>query len=669
MEKKADLFDRARHAELMKQIAEWDVAYHTNDAPIVDDATYDAAKRAAILLESEYPELAADPDSVAHRVGAAVKKEFRSYAHSIPMLSLDNVYNDAEVSDWLNRIKTNEIFCEPKIDGVAFSARYEDGVLVRGLTRGDGMFGEDITENLKTIADIPKELRIKNDELRIIEIRGEVYLSKQDFLDLNERSEKKFANPRNAAAGSLRQLDPEITRARNLRAFAYAWGEVGEVVWNTQSEFLELLTCLGFETTAEWSKLCTSQEQIAEHTKYLGNIRATIPFDIDGAVYKVNDIAIQRKLGFIAHSPRWATAFKFPAERAQTTLNAITIQIGRTGVLTPVAELEPINLGGVLISRATLHNADEIARKDFRVGDTVLIQRAAEVIPQVLEAVSHAPDSAPYVFPAKCPICGGDVIREAGQVARRCANTLSCPAQIVGGLIHFVSRKGFDIEGLGEKQIELFAGLGWINEPADIFSLISRHKSEILELDGFGEKSAENLESAIDRAREIELGRFLFAIGIPEVGETTAKLLARHFENFDSVRTAKSWQLQKIDGIGDVMADEITRFFADEKNSAVLDNLLKEIKISPVPAAPALGADNPLNGKKVVLTGTLSRPRDEIKALLESMGARVQGSVSAKTDIVIAGENAGSKLADAERLGVAIWSEADLNNLAAKNGA
>ncbi|MDR1071404.1 MAG: NAD-dependent DNA ligase LigA [Rickettsiales bacterium] len=662
MTKTTDLSVRREHAGLMKKLGEWDAAYHTDDAPLVDDATYDEAKRRAALLESEYPELAARKNSVARSVGAAVKKEFRSFPHTVPMLSLDNVYDEAEVSEWLDRVKTDEIFSEPKIDGVSFSARYENGAFVRGLTRGDGINGEDITENMKTIADIPDKII---GAPAVLEIRGEVYLSKRDFLELNERAEKsgekKFANPRNAAAGSLRQLDPEITRSRNLRAFAYAWGEVDELPWNTQDEFFRLLAQWGFKTTAEWSRLCRSQEQIAEHTKYLSDIRAALPFDIDGVVYKVNDVATQRKLGSIAHSPRWAAAFKFPAARAETALNDITVQVGRTGVLTPVAELEPINLGGVLISRATLHNADEIARKDFRIGDRVVIQRAAEVIPQVLSVVRHAPGSAPFSFPEKCPVCGGDVVRDAGMVARRCANALSCPAQIVGGLIHFVSRKGFDIEGLGEKQIEQFSELGWLGGPADIFRLIKNHRAEIVALDGFGEKSAENLAAAIERSRDIELWRFLYAIGIPEVGDTTAKILARHFENFAAIRATGELALQKIDGIGEVMATEIVRFFTDENNERMLDDLLTEITIRAV--ARGAGGDNSLAGKKIVITGTLSRPRDEIKELLESAGAKVQGSVSAKTDILLAGENAGGKLAEAEKLGVEIRSESDIMRL------
>lgn len=667
MAKVADLFTRARHAELMKQLHIWDVAYHTDDAPLVDDATYDAVKREAVALETEFPDLVGVKDMV---TSAATKKEFKSFPHSIPMLSLDNAFNDDEVNAWLERVKVTDIFAEPKIDGVSFSARYENGIFVRGLTRGDGIDGEDITENIMMINDIPKTIHNSQPcppkplakagftmHNSVFEVRGEVYLSKADFLALNEKSEKKFANPRNAAAGSLRQLDPAITKSRNLRAFAYTWGEVSERNWTTQQEFFERLEEWGFRTTREWSRLCRGTDEIAEYTKNLGEMRASLPFDIDGAVYKANDIFEQERLGFIAHSPRWALAFKFPAERGQTTLNDITVQVGRTGVLTPVAELEPLNLGGVLISRATLHNADEIARKDIRVGDKVIIQRAGDVIPQVVEVIAHAQNNIPFNFPTHCPVCGGDVIQDSGLIARRCANSLSCPAQIVGGLIHFVSRKGFDIEGFGDRQIEQFVGYGWIKEPADIFKLIINYKLLIINLDGFGEKSVLNLNTAIEKARDIELWRFLYAIGIPEVGESTAKLLARHFGDFEKIRTATATELQEINGIGEVMANEIVRFFSDENNARIIGNLLKEINIIIRDSRLAIHG---LNGKKIVLTGTLSRPRDNIRAELESLGAIVQGSISAKTDILIAGENAGSKLGQAKKLGIAIWSESDM---------
>jgi DNA ligase (NAD+) len=656
----------AEHAELVAKLAEWDAAYHGQDAPLVDDATYDGAKLRAVALESEYAELAAREKSVARSVGAALKKEFRSVAHAEPMLSLDNVYSAAETAEWLARAcgagAECAVFCEPKIDGVSFSARYEGGVLAMGLTRGDGQSGEDITANMRTIADIPQ--RLAGTAPDVLEVRGEIYMDKAAFIKLNENAdgEKKFANPRNAAAGSLRQLDPGITRARKLKAFAYGWGEVSEIGWNTQGEFFGRLAAWGFKTTARWSRLCETPEQIAAYADNLGNLRAGFPFDIDGAVYKINSIEAQRRLGFTLHSPRWAAAFKFPAARGRTVLRGITVQVGRTGVLTPVAELEPINLGGVLISRASLHNADEISRGDFRVGDTVMVQRAADVIPQLIDVVpGTGPRGKPFEFPSQCPVCGGDVIRDAGLVARRCSNPLSCPAQITGGLRHFVSRKAFDIEGLGEKQIEQFAALGWLNEPADIFALMKNRGAEIEKLDGFGKKSASKLGAAIEAARKVSLARLLYALGIGEVGEATARLLADKFPDFDAVRAAPRWKLETIDGIGPVVAEEIRRFFENQRNAGILDRLMAEITVEAGAAKPR--PDSAIGGKRIVLTGTMSRPRDEIKERLEELGAAVSSGVSAKTDIVIAGTNAGSKLAQAEKLGIAVWSESDLDKL------
>ena len=673
------MFAATEHADLMKKLAEWDIAYHTHDSPLVDDATYDAAKKRARELESLYPDLTGVKDAV---TAATLKKEFKSFPHGAPMLSLDNVFSEDELTEWMTRITTGGVFCEPKIDGVAFSATYENGELVRGLTRGDGISGEDITANIMTIPDIPHRIPYTG----TIEIRGEIYISKSDFIALNELGSpgspstgKKFANPRNAAAGSLRQLDAEITRTRKLRAFAYTWGMVAgdlrapepapggrglpssEYSWRTQAEFFGLLKDWGFQTTD--GKVCTTPEEAIQYITDLGARRATLPFDIDGVVIKANDIAERERLGAIAHSPRWAVSFKYPAERGQTVLRDITVQVGRTGVLTPVAELDPINLGGVLIQRATLHNAEEIERKDFRVGDTVIIQRAGDVIPQVVSVVSHAPDSHPFVFPTKCPICGGDVVQDEGLVARRCVNTLSCPAQILGGLTHFVSRKGFDIEGLGERQLSDFIERGWVRQPADIFTLIARHGAEIVVLDGYGEKSVANLDAAIARARNVDLWRVLYAIGIPEVGESTAKLLANRFGTMDAVRAASAEELIEIDGIGDVMAEEIYNYFANKNNAEILDNLLAQISITLSPYHFITDDNNPVFKKKIVITGTLSRGRDDIRAALESMGAIVQNSVSSKTDILIAGENAGSKLADAQKHGVTIWGQKELEEI------
>ena len=659
MSKTPDLLILAEHADLMKKLNAWDIAYHQNDAPIVDDATYDAARRRAIEIETEYPELARGGAS--EHVGAAVSEKFKSYPHSVPMLSISDVFNEAEVADWFNKLSDKDIFIELKVDGVSYAARYEHGRLVRGLTRGSGVAGEDITANLRTISDIPQQLH--GDFPDVIEIRGEVYMSRSDFLALNAAADasgdKVFANPRNAAAGSLRQLNPGVTAARRLSAFAYTYGELSERTWATQSEYFDKLESWGFKTTRAWAHHAHSLDEIQRVYNDTMMIRPDIPFDIDGLVLKVNNVDIQERMGARANSPRWEVAYKFPAARGITTLRDITIQVGRTGVLTPVAELEPINIGGVLVSRATLHNADEIVRLGIKVGDKVIVQRAGDVIPQIVGVAESAPNATAFIFPDKCPVCGGNVIQESGQVARRCVNTLGCPAQRIGELEHFVSRKGFDIEGLGTKQLELFISRGWISNAADIFTLIARHGDEIKRLDGFGEKSVSNLNASIERARDIELHRFLFAIGIPEVGEVTAKILARAFGTLDALRAAPVWKLKQIDGIGEVMADEIVSFFADAHNNAVLDELLSQVKIresAPVAAAPS----GPLAGKKVVLTGTLANyTRDAAREILERLGARVQGSVSAKTDIVLAGADAGSKLDKAQQLGITIWSESD----------
>ena len=659
MSKTPDLLILAEHADLMKKLNAWDIAYHQNDAPIVDDATYDAARRRAIEIETEYPELARGGAS--EHVGAAVSEKFKSYPHSVPMLSISDVFNEAEVADWFNKLSDKDIFIELKVDGVSYAARYEHGRLVRGLTRGSGVAGEDITANLRTISDIPQQLR--GDFPDVIEIRGEVYMSRADFLALNAAADasgdKVFANPRNAAAGSLRQLNPGVTAARRLSAFAYTYGELSERTWATQSEYFDKLESWGFKTTRAWAHHAHSLDEIQRVYNDTMMIRPDIPFDIDGLVLKVNNVDVQERMGARANSPRWEVAYKFPAARGITTLRDITIQVGRTGVLTPVAELEPINIGGVLVSRATLHNADEIVRLGIKVGDKVIVQRAGDVIPQIVGVAESAPNATAFIFPDKCPVCGGNVVQESGQVARRCVNTLGCPAQRIGELEHFVSRKGFDIEGLGTKQLELFISRGWISNAADIFTLIARHGDEIKRLDGFGEKSVSNLNASIERARDIELHRFLFAIGIPEVGEVTAKILARAFGTLDALRAAPVWKLKQIDGIGEVMADEIVSFFADAHNNAILDELLNQVKISesaPVAAAPS----GPLAGKKVVLTGTLANyTRDAAREILERLGARVQGSVSAKTDIVLAGADAGSKLDKAQQLGITIWSESD----------
>ncbi len=653
----ADLFIRAEHADLMKKLNAWDVAYHQNDEPIVDDATYDAAKSRVLEIESQFPELAKNGFST--HVGAAVSEKFKSYPHTVPMLSISDVFNEDEFRDWFDKLNTDDLFVELKVDGLSFAARYENGVLVRGLTRGSGIMGEDITANLRTISDIPQKL--SGDFPNVIEVRGEVYMSRRDFIALNENSDKKFANPRNAAAGSLRQLNPAITASRRLSAFAYTYGDVSNRDWNTQSEYFDKLESWGFKTTRQWAHAARS---VADVQKIYNDVmlqRDEIPFDIDGLVVKVNPIAIQQKMGARANSPRWEIAYKFPAARAITKLNNISIQVGRTGVLTPVAELEPVNIGGVVVSRATLHNADEIARLDVRIGDKVIVQRAGDVIPQIVAVAERGENTEAFVFPDVCPVCGGIVVRENGAVARRCVNSLACPAQIRGELEHFVSKHAFDIDGIGEKQIDLFVSRGWLNEPSDIFTLIKLHGDEMRNLDGFGDKSVNNLNNAIENARSVDLNRLIYAIGIPDVGEVTAKILARNFGNLESLRGATIEKLTEIDGIGDVMANEIVSFFADANSVRALDNLLQQINIK-MPEKKVI-QNSILNGKRVVLTGTLSGySRDEAKEILEQMGAKPQGSVSAKTDIVIAGKSAGSKLDNAQKLGITIWSEQDFVN-------
>ena len=659
MAKEPDLFIVSEHAELVRKLNAWDIAYHQNDAPIVDDATYDAAKKRALELEELYPSLAVNGAST--HVGAAVSDKFNSFAHAVPMLSISDVFDEHDVADWYEKLGDKHVFIELKIDGVSYSARYVDGVLVRGLTRGSGVMGEDITENLKTIPDIPQKL--KGNFPRVIEVRGEVYMLRSDFLALNDaaaaRGDKVFANPRNAAAGSLRQLNPSVTASRKLSAFAYTYGELSERDWNTQSEFFDRLESWGFKTTRPWAHHAENMAQIQDVYNQIMMMRPDIPFDIDGLVIKVNDVALQEKMGARANSPRWEVAYKFPAARAITTLRDITIQVGRTGVLTPVAELEPINIGGVVVSRATLHNADEIARLNVRVGDRVIVQRAGDVIPQIVGVAESDASSVPFVFPEKCPVCGASVMQESGQVARRCVNALGCPAQRIGELEHFVSRKGFDIDGLGTRQLELFIARGWIQNAADIFTLISRHGDEIKRLEGFGDKSVANLNAAIERARDVDLHRFLFAIGIPEVGEVTAKILSRAFGNLDAVRNAPIWKLTNIDGIGDVMAKEIASFFDDAHNNEIIDALLKQVRIRESNTTQHI-TDSQFAGKRIVLTGTLSRyTRDDAKEILEKLGAHVSGSVSSKTDIVIAGADAGSKLARVNELGIIVWDESE----------
>jgi DNA ligase (NAD+) len=662
------------HARLQAEIAEHDRRYHSEDAPTISDAEYDALRRRYTALEEAFPKLA-DADSANRKVGAAPSEKFAKVRHRVPMLSLGNIFADEEVEEFCARVRRFlglgdsaplDVVAEAKIDGLSCSLRYENGELVQAATRGDGYEGEDVTANVRVVEAIPKRLE---GAPKIFEARGEVYTRHTDFAALNARQAAAgkpiYANPRNFAAGSLRQLDPRMTAERPLAFFAYAWGEVSEPFASTQFGAIEAMGRFGLPTNP-MTKLCHSAMEMLAQYRSIEEKRATLGYDIDGVVYKVNDLALQQRLGFVSRSPRWAVAHKFPAEQATTIVEAIEINVGRTGALTPIAKLRPVTVGGVVVSNATLHNEDEIERKDVRVGDTVLVQRAGDVIPQVLAVVldKRPADSKPYVFPETCPICGSAALREIDEktgekdVVRRCTGTLICPAQAVEGLKHFASRNAFDIEGLGEKLIELFFTEGLICTPADIFTLKARDgqgRPPLHEWEGFGETSSRNLFNAIDARRTIPLNRFLYALGIRHVGETNARRLARHFGDWDSLRAAArvenaAEEISAIGGIGPVVAEAIADFFAESRNEAALDALVKEVTVEPM---EAVAAGHPLAGQTIVFTGSLEKmTRDEAKAVAERLGAKVSGSISAKTNLVVAGPGAGSKLAKARELGV-----------------
>jgi DNA ligase (NAD+) len=662
------------HARLQTEIAEHDRRYHGEDAPIISDAEYDELRRRYAALEEAFPQLAG-ADSLSRKVGAAPSEKFAKVRHRVPMLSLGNIFADEEVEEFCARVRRFlglgesvplEFVAEPKIDGLSCSLRYENGELIQAATRGDGYEGEDVTANVRVVQAIPKQLE---GAPKIFEARGEVYMRHADFAALNARQAAAgkpiYANPRNFAAGSLRQLDPRITADRPLQFFAYAWGEVGQPIASTQFGSIEAMHRFGLPTNP-LAKLCRSTAEMLTQYRSIEEKRATLGYDIDGVVYKVNDLALQQRLGFVSRSPRWAVAHKFPAEQAMTIVEAIEINVGRTGSLTPIAKLKPVTVGGVVVSNATLHNEDEIGRKDVRVGDTVVVQRAGDVIPQILSVVlDKRPSGAePYQFPEVCPVCGSAALREIDEktggkdVVRRCTGTLICPAQAVEGLKHFVSRNAFDIEGLGEKLIELFFTEGLIRTPADIFTLHARDgqgRPPLREWEGFGETSARNLFEAIDARRTVPLNRFLYALGVRHIGETNARRLARHFGDWDSLRAAAraedaAEEISAIGGIGPVVAEAIADFFAEQRNEAALDALVKEVTIEPM---EAIAAGHPLAGQTIVFTGSLEKmTRDEAKAVAERLGARVSGSISAKTNLVVAGPGAGSKLAKARELGV-----------------
>ena len=661
---------------LAREIAKHDNAYHGDDAPLISDAEYDALRQRNDAIEALFPDLVRE-DSPSRKVGAKASSKFSKVSHAVPMLSLGNAFSREDVDEFIERIRRFlsldaeqeiAVSAEPKIDGLSISLRYEDGKLVQAATRGDGSVGENVTRNIETLPDdqVPKTIR---DLLcpAIVEIRGEVFMTKSDFAALNERQAKQggklFANPRNAAAGSLRQLDPEITRARPLAFFAYAWGELSESVADTHSEVLQRFTEWGFPTNPR-TRLCRGLDDIMSFYGSLEKDRAGLDYDIDGVVYKVDRLDWQRRLGFVSRAPRWAIAHKFAAEKAITVVNDIVIQVGRTGSLTPVAHLEPVNVGGVLVSRATLHNGDEIERLGLNVGDEVRIQRAGDVIPQVIE-VTRKNSKGVYEIEPVCPVCGSQAVREEGEVVLRCTGGLICDAQAVERLRHFVSRDAFDIEGFGAKNVEQFHALGWIPSPAAIFRL-HEHADELAVLEGWGETSARKLLDAIEDRRAIPLDRLIYGLGIRHIGQTTAKLLARNYGSFENWRNAmvrigvigseERQDLVSLDSIGDAVANALAAFFAEEHNRDALSELAAELTIEDVAKPDTAGS--PVAGKTVVFTGTLeTMSRSEAKARAEALGAKVSGSVSAKTDLVVAGPGAGSKARKAQDLGIETLDE------------
>ena len=674
----------AELAELAGEIARHDRAYFEHDAPTISDAEYDALRQRNEAIEARFPELIRE-DSPSRRVGAGVAEKFAKLRHAVPMLSLANGFSDEDVRDFVGRIRRFldleegeevAITAEPKIDGLSISLRYENRKLVQAATRGDGFEGENVTANVMTIHDVPKRLHGNAPEL--IEIRGEIYMSHKDFAALNERQaqagEKVFANPRNAAAGSLRQLDSAITAARPLRFFAYAWGEVPVPPADTQMGVIGAFARWGLPTNP-LMKLCRSVEELLAQYRLIESERAELGYDIDGVVYKVNRLDWQQRLGFVSRSPRWGLAHKFSAEKATTVLEKIDIQVGRTGALTPVARLKPVTVGGVVVTNATLHNEDEIARKDIREGDTVIVQRAGDVIPQVLGFVpeKRPRDARPYHFPQECPVCHSHAVREeraSGKLdaVRRCTGGLICAAQRVERLKHFASRNAFDIEGLGDKIIAEFYADELIQWPHDIFTLEERDRKSLKRLkdrEGWGEASVAKLFAAIDERRTIALDRFIFALGIRHVGETTARALARAYGTADHFREqmiaaepmeGEAWtELNAIDGIGEVVAEAVVQFFGEPHNRDVVDELLKHVRVTELEAR---STTSPVAGKTVVFTGALERmTREEAKAMAERLGAKVSGSVSKKTDLLVAGPGAGSKLKDAEKYGVEVIDE------------
>jgi DNA ligase (NAD+) len=686
---------KTEHARLEAEIAGHDRHYYQDDAPTVSDAAYDALRQRYAAIEARFPQLRT-PTSLTQRVGATPSGRFAKVRHAVPMLSLDNAFAEEDVVDFVGRIRRflrlsddQEIVfsAEPKIDGLSMSLRYEDGDLVTGATRGDGAEGEDVTANIKTLEDVPKRLKGKGIPA-VCEVRGEVYMTKRAFLALNKRQAESggqvFANPRNSAAGSLRQKDPSITASRPLGFFAYAWGEMSNMPAPTQSGMIKWFEHCGF-TTNPLTRLCRSVDELIAFHRKIEEQRSHLDYDIDGVVYKVDRLDWQERLGFVSRSPRWAIAHKFPAERAVTVLKDIEIQVGRTGAFTPVAKLEAVTVGGVVVQNATLHNEDyikgiggkgEILRegRDIRIGDTVIIQRAGDVIPQVVDVVidKRPKQAKPYHFPKKCPCpLHTDVVREetaTGEEGARahCTGEFACPYQKIEHLKLFVSRRAFDIDGFGEKQIEFFFEQGWVKEPADIFELPRRNREiKLEEQEGYGETSVRNLFAAIEQRRRIALDRFIFSLGIRHVGETTALALARGYGSWAAFHDAclkvaqddaeAIAEMDALDQIGETVIEAIKAYFAESHNRRIVERLTKEVNILD---AEKPRANSQVAGKTVVFTGSLEKmTRDEAKASAERLGAKVSGSVSKKTDYVVAGPGAGSKLNEANKLGVKVLTE------------
>lgn len=674
---------------LSAEIRRHDAHYYQNDAPEVSDAEYDILRQQLEALEHKFPEFA-HSESPTQKVGAAPVSAFGKVRHDVPMLSLSNAFAHEDVADFTTRIRrflnladttALDVVAEPKIDGLSISIRYENGQLIQAATRGDGAEGENVTANIKTIKAIPHALKGK-DVPDVIDVRGEIYLSHADFAALNTAQEKSgrkiFANPRNAAAGSLRQLDSSITAQRPLKFFAYAWGAASKLPADTQSGVVDAFKRWGLPVNP-LTRVCQSAEELLSYYRDIDAQRASLGYDIDGVVYKVNRLDYQERLGFVSRAPRWAIAHKFAAERATTILRDIEIQVGRTGALTPVAKLEPVTVGGVVVSNATLHNEDEIARKDIRIGDTVVVQRAGDVIPQVVEVVldKRPKSTKPFKYPQTCPACGSHAVRDTDEktgvadVVRRCTGGLICPAQAKERLKHFVSRNALDIEGLGGEKIEFLFDDDRIKTPADIFTLKARdaeHAVPLQTLKGFGKTSVEKLFTAIDARRTVQLDRFLFALGIRHIGETTAKDLAKAYATFEALQAAAMaaveggkgsepyQEIDNIEGIGETVVDALIGFFGEAHNDEQIGALLKEITVAPYVRTAA--SNTPVTSKTVVFTGSLTRlTRNEAKAQAERLGAKVAGSVSKKTDYVVAGADAGSKLDAARALGVTVLTE------------